>query len=66
VADHLHDVRNLVSGYYTSPLAFRGNLSRQAVLLGGENGGLMKANRRGVQGHVGKYDARITDAIGES
>jgi hypothetical protein len=66
MTDHLHDVRNLVSGYYTSPLAFRSNLSRQAVLLGGENSSLMKANRRGMQGHVGKYDARVIDAIGES
>lgn len=66
VTDHLHDVGDLVRGYYASPFAFGGNLLGDFVLLCLEDGRLMKAYRRGVDGHIAEYHIGVSYTRGQA
>src|SRR2546423_1944769 len=59
VADHLHNVRDLISGDDTSPLALGTDLYWHTILIGLKYSGLMETDRRGVNIHVTKNDVSI-------
>ena len=56
MTDHLHNVRYLISGDDTSPLALSTDLWWHAILIGLKYSGLMKTDSRGVNIHVTKND----------
>lgn len=66
MANHLHDVCYLISGNDTPPLALVGNLCRHLILLRLEKGSLVKANRRGMDAHVGENNTWSIDTLRKS
>ena len=61
MADHFHDVGDLVSSNDASALALSTDLRWHTILVGFENSGLVKANCRGVYVHVAEHNIRIAD-----
>ena len=59
MTDHLHNVRDLISGDDASPLAFSTDLCWHAILIGLENSGLVKTDGRGVNIHVAENNVGI-------
>lgn len=62
MADHPHDVCNLISSDDTASLALDADLPRDIVLISFEDGGLMKTDGGSVDVHVDKNDVGIVNS----
>ena len=64
MADHFHDIGDLICGDDASPFALGTNPSRHAILVGLEDCCLMETDRGGMNIHVQKHNIRICYASG--